>query len=78
MTFSPRINCLKGNRNKENVHERLYKQKDKEDKLDTYLQTYTHIPKITARGQKIERNMPVGELLYQDAKRRAQKSHEIP
>ena len=78
MTFSPRINCSKVYRNKENVHERLYKQKEKEDKLEPYLQRYTHIPKITARGEKIERNIPVGELLYQDAKRRAQKSYEIP
>lgn len=36
------------------------------------------MPKITARGEKVERNMPVGELLYQDAKRRAQKIYEIP
>ncbi len=37
MTFSPRINCSKVYRNKENVHERLYKQKEKEDKLEPYL-----------------------------------------
>jgi len=75
LTFSPTINNSKSNKNKENVHERLYKQKDKEEKPENYYETYSHVPKITARGEKMARNMPVGELLYQDAKRRADKQH---
>lgn len=36
MTFAPIINMSKTYKNKENVHERLYKQRDKEDKSENY------------------------------------------
>lgn len=75
MTFSPTINKKKYDNNKENVHERLYKLKDKERERDFHEITYDHIPKITERGERIVRNMPVDELLYEDARRRADKQN---
>lgn len=47
MTFSPTINKKKYDNNKENVHERLYRLKDKERERDIHEITYDHIPKIT-------------------------------
>ena len=72
MTFSPKINKKKNYKNKENVHERLYKLKDNNNK-DFLFDDFDHIPKITAKGERLTRNLPVEELLYQDAKRRQQK-----
>ena len=47
MTFSPQINKIKFGKNKENenVHDRLYRLKDKE--RDLPIITYDHTPKIT-------------------------------
>lgn len=72
MTFSPKINKKKNYKNKENVHERLYKLKDNNNK-EFLFDDFDHIPKITAKGERLTRNLPVEELLYQDAKRRQQK-----
>lgn len=69
MTFSPKINTKKNTKNKQNVHERLYKLKDKDRELSPIV--YNHIPKITERGEKLVRNRPIDEILYDDARRRA-------
>ena len=57
MTFSPKINKKKHNCNKENVHERLYRLKDKEKEIPVDL--YDHIPKITEKGERMVRQAPV-------------------
>jgi rubrerythrin len=57
MTFSPKINKKKYTCNKENVHERLYRLKDKEKEIPVDL--YDHIPKITEKGERIVRQAPV-------------------
>jgi hypothetical protein len=51
----------------------LYKLKDKERDLPIIF--YDHTPKITEKGERMVRNMPGFELLYEDAKRRADKYH---
>jgi hypothetical protein len=73
MTFSPKINKKKYNCNKENVHERLYRLKDKEKEIQVDI--YDHIPKITEKGERMVRQAPVEELLYLDARRRAERQH---
>ena len=57
MTFSPKINKKKYNCNKENVHERLYRLKDKEKEIPVDI--YDHIPKITEKGERMVRQAPV-------------------
>ena len=76
MTFSPRINKKKIERNKENVHERLYRLKDKDKDLSHSCieEKHRHVPKITSKGESLVRAIPVDELLYMDALRRAEKS----
>lgn len=49
----------------------MYKLKDKERDVHTIV--YDHTPKITEKGERLVRNMPGFELLYEDAKRRADK-----
>jgi hypothetical protein len=76
MTFSPLINKTKNEKNKENVHSRLYKLKDKDTKSSRFQECFTHIPKITKKGENLVRKMPVNELLYLDAKRRAERYYD--
>ena len=49
------------------------KLEDKEKDLPIVF--YDHTPKITEKGERVVRNMPGFELLYEDAKRRADKYH---
>lgn len=74
-TFSPKINAKKQGKNKENVHQRLYKTKNKsKDTKNNYLyEQSSHSPQISKRSQNIVRNLPIDQLLYEDAKRRAQR-----
>jgi hypothetical protein len=67
------IEVVKYNCNKENVHERLYRLKDKEKEIQVDI--YDHIPKITEKGERMVRQAPVEELLYLDARRRAERQH---
>ena len=48
-------------------------KKKKYKNKDFLFDDFDHIPKITAKGERLTRNLPVEELLYQDAKRRQQK-----
>jgi len=75
MTFSPQINKAKFMKNKEidKVYDRLYRLKDKERDLPIII--YDHTPKITEKGERLVRNMPGFELLYEDAKRRFDKQN---
>ena len=52
--------------------ENIANSKDNNNK-DFLFDDFDQIPKITAKGERLTRNLPVEELLYQDAKRRQQK-----